>query len=73
MPGNHKRQLNSIRVIILTLEEMAPDLPSLPDTSDADMALMYLRHVEKHLGWLNPNEETQGDNATEADPTDSHA
>jgi hypothetical protein len=44
-----RRKLNSIRVLILTLEEMVPVLPSLPDVSDADMALMYLRHLEKHL------------------------
>jgi hypothetical protein len=51
-----RRKLNSIRVLILTLEEMAPELPSLPDTSDVDMALIYLRHVEKHLEWLTLSE-----------------
>lgn len=48
---NRKRHLNSVRVVILALTEMAPELPSLPDTCDADMALMYLRHLEKHLAW----------------------
>lgn len=38
-----------IHTIILWLEENATRLPSLPDISDADMALMYLRHIEKHL------------------------
>jgi hypothetical protein len=41
--------LNSLRVIISTLEEIAPSMPSVPDMSDTDMALMYLRHVTRHL------------------------
>lgn len=31
------------------LREHAEDMPSLPDVSDADMALMYLRHLRRHL------------------------
>lgn len=37
------------------LTEHAGDLPSLPDVSDADMALMYLRHLRRHLTlYINP-------------------
>ena len=35
--------------IITWLENNAGELPTLADISDADMALMYLRHVAKHL------------------------
>lgn len=35
--------------MIQYLQDNAGDLPSLPDISDADMALMYLRHLERHL------------------------
>lgn len=31
------------------LECNAANLPSLPDVTDADMALMYLRHLARHL------------------------
>jgi hypothetical protein len=50
-----KRRLNSIRVVILTLEEMAPGLPSMPDEADVSLALLCLNHLEKHL-------KTEGDN-----------
>lgn len=35
--------------MIQYLVDNAGDLPSLPDITDADMALMYLRHLERHL------------------------
>lgn len=35
--------------IIKWLEENAGDLPTIPDIADADMALMYLRHLKRHL------------------------
>lgn len=35
--------------IIEWLEDNAGDLPTLIDTADADMALMYLRHLKRHL------------------------
>jgi hypothetical protein len=40
--------------IMLWLEENATTLPSLPDIADADMALMYLRHIERHLSTEAP-------------------
>lgn len=49
-----RRVLTGLRTVILWLEENAENMPSLPDTSDADMALMYLRHLEKHLEWETP-------------------
>jgi len=42
--------LTSLHTIILWLEENVADFPSLPDMADADMAIMYLRHIEKHFG-----------------------
>lgn len=38
-----------IHTIILWIEENVTSLPNLSDMSDADMALMYLRHIEKDL------------------------
>lgn len=38
-----------LRDIIQYLTDNAGDLPSLLDITDADMALMYLRHLERHL------------------------
>jgi hypothetical protein len=35
--------------MIKYLEDNAGNLPTLGDMADADMALMYLRHVEKNL------------------------
>lgn len=35
--------------IIAWLEHNAGDFPTLPDIADADMALMYLRHLQRHL------------------------
>jgi len=40
---------SGIHTIIVWLEENVTSLPTLPDMSDADMALMYLRHIEKDL------------------------
>lgn len=37
------------------LVRYAGELPSLLDVSDADMALMYLRHLRRHLVlYINP-------------------
>ena len=45
-----KRMLSGgIHTIIVWLEENITDLPTLGDISDADMAILYLRHIEKHL------------------------
>lgn len=46
-----------LRELIAWLEANASTLPSLPDVSDADMALMYLRHLARHL----ETEEGDGD------------
>lgn len=40
---------DKIAEIITWLEDNAGDLPTLADISDADMALMYLRHIKRHL------------------------
>jgi hypothetical protein len=47
--------LAKARSLTQTLFELIPDLPSLPDKSDANMALMYLHHITNDLeGRLNP-------------------
>ena len=43
------RALVRLRLVVREVEELITDLPSLTDISDADMALMYLRHIEKHV------------------------
>lgn len=35
--------------VIEWLKGAAGELPSLPDISDADMAILYLRHLRRHL------------------------
>lgn len=47
---NLERFRDQLAELIDWLETNAGDLPSLPDVSDADMAIMYLRHLQKHLG-----------------------
>lgn len=46
--------IDRLRELIDWLETTAVDLPSLPDVSDANMALMYLRHIERHLTSMTP-------------------
>lgn len=43
--------IGGLRTVILWLEENSDKFPSLPDVADADMALMYLRHIEKHVSY----------------------
>ena len=41
--------LKTVKSLIALLEDLAERLPTLPEVSDADMALMYLRHLLKQL------------------------
>lgn len=56
MTDERQRQMlhTGVVTIMLWLEENATTLPSLPDIADADMALMYLRHIERHLSTEAP-------------------
>jgi len=38
-----------IDAILVVLEEMADSIPTTPDLSDLDNAIMYCRHLSKHL------------------------
>jgi hypothetical protein len=38
-----------VGMILAELAELIPSLATLSETSDADMALMYLRHLRKEL------------------------
>ncbi len=44
-----ERVLSCLRIVVTTLEELAPIMPTTADMSDTDMALMYLRHITRHL------------------------
>jgi hypothetical protein len=43
-----------VEAIISELQDLVERLEHLPDISDAEMALMYLRHLRKRQGYLVP-------------------